>query len=266
MIAPQHRTEERVTPRWTLKRLVSWMTQHHGVVCCRETLRKALYGLGFSWKKWRKLLNKANPVQREAFVGRLTERLTSATQGKEHIVYIDEAHIQLDTDEGYGWTVKGERAWISSNSPNFARVSCFGVYLYNLGKVQLHTFDKANSDHTETVLKHIRASLPKHENITIIWDNAPYHRSAKIKQVAQDLQITLEPLPPYSPDFMPVEHLWQWLREDVTYHTCYNSAEKLITHIKAFEGIINEKTSDIIDRLWTKTTLNPDEEKLRFSK
>jgi hypothetical protein len=31
------------------------------------------------------------------------------------------------------------------------------------------------------------------------------------------LQIELVPLPGYSPDFMPVEALWRWLREDVTY-------------------------------------------------
>ena len=30
--------------------------------------------------------------------------------------------------------------------------------------------------------------------------------------------IDLVPLPGYSPDFMPVEALWRWLREDVTYH------------------------------------------------
>ncbi len=36
----------------------------------------------------------------------------------------------------------------------------------------------------------------------------------------QELKITIEPLPVYSPDFMPVEHLWQWLREEVTYHAC----------------------------------------------
>ncbi|NJL61344.1 MAG: hypothetical protein HC903_05340 [Methylacidiphilales bacterium] len=52
---------------------------------------------------------------------------------------------------------------------------------------------------------------------------APYHRAQSVKEALEVLQINLEPLPAYSPDFMPVEHLWQWLREDVTYHTCYRS-------------------------------------------
>jgi transposase len=36
------------------------------------------------------------------------------------------------------------------------------------------------------------------------------------------------PLPGYSPDLMPVEALWHWLREDVTYHHCQASAEDLV--------------------------------------
>jgi transposase len=36
------------------------------------------------------------------------------------------------------------------------------------------------------------------------------------------------PLPGYSPDPMPVEALWRWLREDVTYHHCQASRDDLI--------------------------------------
>ena len=39
----------------------------------------------------------------------------------------------------------------------------------------------------------------------------------------------LEPLP-YSLDFMPIEHLRQWLRENITYHAyCYENEAHLIT-------------------------------------
>ena len=65
---------------------------------------------------------------------------------------------------------------------------------------------------------------------------------------------------------MPVEHLWQWLREDVTYHTCYDDELELVAQVRAFEQSINSTPIEIADRLWTKTELNLDEEKLRFSK
>ena len=263
---PQIQTEAVFAPRWTLKRLVVWIKETYGLTCCRETVRNALKKLGFSWKKWRKLLNKANPKQREAFVDKLSKILEAATQGKKQIVYVDEAHIHLDADEGYGWTKKGERAWISSSSPGLAKVSFYGIYYYNEGKVQILPFERANGDNTLIVLKKIKEHFADNDKITLIWDGAPYHRSAKVKQAVQDLNINLEPLPAYSPDFMPVEHLWQWLREEVTYHTCYDHESKLIAQVETFEKNINAIPSAVADRLWTKTSLNPEEEKLRFSK
>lgn len=64
---------------------------------------------------------------------------------------------------------------------------------------------------------------------------------------------------------MPVEHLWQWLREDVTYHTCYDKKADLIAQVEQFQKRINAKSIEIADRLWVKTHLEPEEEKLRFS-
>src|SRR5215218_5557092 len=41
-------------PRWTLRRtlrrLVSWVRERFGLVCCRETIRMALHRLKLSWK------------------------------------------------------------------------------------------------------------------------------------------------------------------------------------------------------------------------
>lgn len=57
--------------------------------------------------------------------------------------------------------------------------------------------------------------------IVLFWDGASYHRSKDVRALAQKLGITVQPLPSYSPDFMPVEALWRWLREDVTRHHCH---------------------------------------------
>ena len=58
------------------------------------------------------------------------------------------------------------------------------------------------------------------------------------------------PLPGYSPDLMPVEALWRWLREDVTYHHCHASAEDLTRRVADFEVRLNRDPFVIADRLW----------------
>jgi len=263
LLPPQQRDENH-RPRWTLKRIINWLETTYQVTCCRETVRQALKSMGYSWKKARKLLNKANPKKRASFVEILAELLPTATKGERTIIYIDEAHIHLDTDEGYGWSISGERFWISSSSPGLAKVSFFGVYIYNTGQVKIYPYEKGNSASTIDVLKKIREDLPEQE-ITIIWDGASYHRSHQVKEAATTLDIELQPLPAYSPDFMPVEHLWAWLREDVTYHACYHTEEQLITQVQLFQKRINAHPTTIADRLWVKTKLDPSEELLRFS-
>ena len=201
---------------------------------------------------------------RAEFVCKLKVILKEATDAKTLVIYMDEAHIHLDTDEGYGWSISGERAWIGSSSPGLKKVSFYGVYLYNKGEARIFPYLSANGENTVDVFKKIRAEFPT-ENITLIWDGASYHRGSLVCQAAERLKIKLEPLPAYSPDFMPVEHLWQWLREEVTYHTCYKDECELIAQVAKFEQEINLTPTVVADRLWTKSKLDSEEEKLRFS-
>ena len=78
--------------------------------------------------------------------------------------------------------------------------------------------------------------------------------------------IDLVPLPGYSPDFMPVEALWRWLREDVTYHHCHRHRRRSQPARRRFRDPLNQDPCAVADRLWVKDQLDPDEEKLRFSK
>jgi hypothetical protein len=78
-----------------------------------------------------------------------------------------------------------------------------------------------------------------------------------------------QPPAPYAialPDLMPVEALWRWLHEDVTYHHCHVTAEDLTRRVATFEAQVNQHPYAVADRLWVKDRLNPEEEKLRFSK
>ena len=241
------------------------MRERFACPCCRETVRAALHRLGLSWKKAKKLLGRADPARREDFIGRLRPLLEGAQRGRHRLVYLDEAHVHQDADLGHGWGVRGERFHVASSSPGLsARVSFYGLYLYDEGQVRLWSYPRANGEHTIDVLRRLRAEMPDGK-LVVIWDGAPYHRAKAVWAVAADLGIELVPLPGYSPDLMPVEALWRWLREDVTYHHCHPTAEDLTRRVAAFEARINQDPCAVADRLWVKNHLNADEERLRFS-
>src|SRR6185503_4771425 len=96
-------------PRWTVRRLVGWARERFGLVCCRETIRAVLHRRTLSWKKAKKLLGRADPERRQAFVEQLQGVVEGAQRDRHLVVYVDKAHIHQDADLGYGWATRGER-------------------------------------------------------------------------------------------------------------------------------------------------------------
>jgi transposase len=141
----------------------------------------------------------------------------------------------------------------------------YGLYLYNEGQVRLWPYPRGNGEHTTDVLGRLRAEFPERPLI-VLWDGVSYHRAETVRQAAAELQIECRRLPGYSPDFMPVEALWRWLREDVTYQHCHASLDGLETSVANFQDKINQNPIALADRLALKTQLDPDVEKLRIPK
>src|SRR3954468_16830279 len=91
-----------------LRRLVAWVRERFGQTCCRETIRAALHRLRLSWKKAKKLLGRADPAQRQAFIEQLQGVLAEAQRDRHLLVYLDEAHLHQEADLGYGWAERGQ--------------------------------------------------------------------------------------------------------------------------------------------------------------
>ena len=53
-------------------------------------------------------------------------------------------------------------------------------------------------------------SLPK--NSVVVMDNASFHRKSKLFSLAKQAEIHLVFLPPYSPEYNPIENFWAWLK------------------------------------------------------
>jgi hypothetical protein len=131
--------------------------------------------------------------------------------------------------------------------------------------VRIWPYERANGGNTIDVLRRLRAEIPT-GTLIVLWDRAPYHRAKTVWSAAAGLDIHLQPPPGDSPDLMAVEPLWRGLREDVTYHHCHATAEDLIRRIAAFEADVNADPCAVADRVWVKDHLDPEKEKLRFSK
>jgi len=146
-----------------------------------------------------KLLGRANPERRQAFVEQIQDLLAGARHDRHLLVYLDEAHIHQDADLGYGWSERGRRLWIASPSPRLSdKLSFYGLYLYNEGEVRLWPYARANGEHTVDVLRRLRAEWPE-DKLIVVWDGASYHRAGIVREAATALQIDLVPFPATAP-------------------------------------------------------------------
>jgi transposase len=256
--------EPKRAPRWTVPKLLRWACDNLGITCARETLRKVLRDLDMSWKKGKLLLARAPVEAREKFVTKIKALLRAARSGKEKLIFIDEAHVHHDADLGHTWSRRGQRYYVSSTSPGLARVTFFGAYVYNDKTVAIWPAERGNGSTAIDCLEYMRAAFPT-DKLRICWDGASYHRSEDVVERAHELGILITPLPAYSPDFMPVEALWRWMREEVTYNHCHATAADLIAGVAAFEATANKRPDVLSERLHVKASIDASQEKLRVS-
>jgi transposase len=252
---------------WTVPKLIEYVARLLGYRPSRTKLRRLLKGHGLSWKKCRKVLPKANPEQREAFIEHFSSLFEQVCQNETILLYVDEAHVHRDMDLGYTWAPKGQPAYRLSACASLAdRINWYGVYNFTDGQCLIWNEGNCDTEHTVGFLERVAAWLGKTEHhVVIIWDGAPWHRALRARERAQELGFQLIPLPGYSPDLNPIEGLWKWLREEVTQHHSYQTMRDLFMACKDFIDRINLNPEALVQRLWPKFELDPEFEKLLFS-
>ena len=121
-----------------------------------------------------------------------------------------------------GKTVEGIKNGKRSRRLNAVGALCNGKHL------ALHTYTHSmNGDCFEKwFVEHLLKAVP--EGHTIIMDNASFHRKEALKTLAKQANVKLLFLPPYSPDFNPIEHSWanmkRWLRDNESSFPTLDSA------------------------------------------
>ena len=85
-------------------------------------------------------------------------------------------------------------------------------------------------------LASISSRLPQHHHAVIVMDSAPWHQGLDVPE-----NITIVPLPPYSPELNPQENVWQYLRNNFLSNRIFEDLEhitQLCCH--AWNALCNE--------------------------
>jgi transposase len=130
---------------------------------------------------------------------------------KENRVYVDETGFNAPLIREYGYGFRGERVPGERTGKRFARTSLIAGL--KDGKPIAPMEFKGYCD-TQVVLAWVKdmliPGLPPGD--VVIWDNASFHKSPKLREVLAQAGIGLLFLSPYSPDLNPIEAFWATLK------------------------------------------------------
>lgn len=130
---------------------------------------------------------------------------------EEHRVYVDETGFDAPLIREYGYSQSGQRIHGERTGKRFARTSLIAGLK---AKTPLSPMEFKGYCNTDVVLAWVREMLipSLKPGDVVIWDNATFHKSAKLAEALAEAEIGLLFLPPYSPDLNPIEHFWATLK------------------------------------------------------
>lgn len=140
-----------------------------------------------------------------------TEQIKDIAPDK--LVYIDETGVDNNLSKLRGWALKGFKSFTEALGFKTKRITLIGGYCYGT-KELVAPFEYVGYTNTDIFLVWIEHCLCKalKPKQVVVMDNASFHKSAKVKELIEQVGCRLIYLPPYSPDLNPIEHVWANLK------------------------------------------------------
>jgi transposase len=128
----------------------------------------------------------------------------------QHLIFIDESGINLGLTRLYARAAKGQRAY-GAAPPRGKNVSLIGAISLNGCLTQVALLGATDGLTFEAFIA--RRLLPKlWAGAVVVMDNYSIHKDPEIERLIQAAGARLIYLPPYSPDFSPIENCWSKIK------------------------------------------------------
>ena len=151
------------------------------------------------------------PKKRSLGAGERDEFLRSAWQlmvagevDAERLVFVDEMGTNVSLSPLYAWSRKGERAF-GSAPRNWGKNVTLLASITRRGLGPCLAVEGATTREVfETYLERVLAPALE-PGQTVVMDNLSAHKGGRVKEIVEGRGCELVYLPPYSPDFNPIE-------------------------------------------------------------
>lgn len=123
--------------------------------------------------------------------------------------FMDEARVGQKGGLTHVWYQKGVRPR-GVRQQGFASAHLFGAVCPERGAGVALVLPEISTAAMEVFLAELARAVSAGTHVALVLDGAGWHVS---KQLVVPANLTLIPLPPYSPELNPVERVWEYLRD-----------------------------------------------------
>lgn len=174
--------------------------------CHPTAIHYALKAMGYTRKKKRTTYYEQDPEKVAQFLKEL-DNLRDMVP-----VYIDETGFETYFYREYGRSLKGQLIEGKISGRRFQRISLVAGQVDGELVAPMTYEDTMTSDFFEAWFQQfLLASLDSPS--VIILDNARFHRMSRLKVLCEEQGHKLLPLPPYSPEYNPIENTWAHMKK-----------------------------------------------------
>ena len=219
-----------------------------GIIRKPTQVRAFLLKHGYRYRKMGQIPGKADPQKQEKWLESLQPYIQKAEKGECHLLFSDAAHFTLSSFACMVWSIC--RIFLKTASGR-NRINVLGTV--DAISKEVVTYINTTYITAETIIEFLQQLKMhyKEKPIVIVMDNARYQHCQLVLNRAEELNIKILFLPPYSPNLNIIERVWKFTKKKVLYGKFYESPEQFHRAIKTFFEQINQKYVSELETLLT---------------
>ena len=155
---------------------------------------------------------------------------TTPNQAKNGLKYWcqDETRIGLKTIERKKITARGVKP-IGLVQWNFKAYYLYGAVAPQTGESFWLEFSHLDGQCFQIFLDNLAAEYPEHLNVVQL-DNGKFHHSSQLK-IPDNILLLFQP--PYSPELNPIERVWQYIKQELSWEL-YDNLDEIKEKVRTF--------------------------------
>lgn len=222
--------------RWSSELLAKELYRQVGIVVHSSTVRRALGGLDWVWRRARPTLHIADPRKAQRLRA-IHRALASRNRGVE-VFYQDEADVDLNPRIGPTWCRRGQQEAIPTPGTN-RKAYISGALHARTGKVVWVGGTSKNTDLFIAQLEALERAYPKARRLVLILDNYGVHKSKAANRWLDGhpkFELLFQPV--YHPWVNRIERLWKAMHDTVTRNHRCRTLEALCRNVAKFMDVV----------------------------